>query len=161
MPYLVAGAAAVLVDLVLLTTEAVLLTALVVGFVTVSVALGDIGMVRRGKGRTVLRTVGPALLFVVVVGARLPLRCTFLLCRSEFERAARKIEAEAPLETPFWIGPFRILDAGLMGDGTYAPILFAHDRAHETAFFRRPDGSGLGPWTCIRLDDNWSLVTLD
>jgi len=161
VPSAIAVLTAVFVSITLVDDVVVILACMTVALVGLGVA--GVRSIQTGgsRWRAFGSAMTPVVLFVAIAWSHVPLHIAFRLHRSQFDEVAAQIEAGDPPVTPFWIGPFKIERAGRRGaSGT--PYLAVNAEPSEVdGFVRHPDGHGFNLWSCITLDDSWSVIAED
>lgn len=91
----------------------------------------------------------------------MPLQNVFRLTRGTFDQIATKIEAGAAIETPLWIGPFRICKVEQRPNGVVC--LWTDDApTGHTGFVRHgPKDLPFSLWSHVAVDDSWQFVAED
>lgn len=154
---LTAAVAAAVVSLTLKEASLIYLVCALV-FVSASVFTGACLLARQFQWQRIRTVLLPAAVFLIIASTHLPLRLAFFLYRGQFDRLASEIQAGAPVETPVWVGPFRIEMAGRRG----VPYLASNrDRWEIDGFVRDPEGHGFNLWSRIPLDGNWAYISED
>ncbi len=90
-----------------------------------------------------------------------PLRAAYTLSRSSFDRVASQVDAGDHVNTPCWIGLFRIHKAEVHHNGVVC-LWTDDDTAGPTGFVQyASDDLPFNLWSHIRLDNRWQFIAED
>ncbi|MEM1070979.1 MAG: hypothetical protein AAGI63_18885 [Planctomycetota bacterium] len=137
--------------------EPLLLKALCVGLLLISLFATVTAKTIRGQFVGVAAVA--ILLATLVLGT--PLRLAFRLSRPSLDRIAERVADEEQIQTPFWVGPFRIRKAELDRNGVVC--LWTDDSPQGRTGFVRHEPSELpfNLWSHTVLDHDWQLIHED
>lgn len=77
----------------------------------------------------------------------------------EAEKIAMQIKNGETIETPFYLGVYKIKEVGIRKNTVY--LWTDPDPSGPTGFVQHPEGVGFNLWSATNVDDNWAYIKED